>query len=222
MRFGNKRASLVAIAVTVLTGTVACSSSSKPALTIDQVSTQLLTAKDEPGWNFEPLEDARSAPDVRDTVTSGGSGCQTFLDAHDLSSTRYGTTDTVTRTFTHTSGNDNLLDHVAVMPSKAKAAALMSDLSSGLKDCKSYASTGFASTITVEADAGAPAGHVIFTTSAISGADTLVITTDMVQVGEEVVVISYLGNSTDNSATMQQTVSHASEVQAARLKAAQG
>lgn len=222
MRFGTKHASLVAIAATVLTGTAACGSSPKPALTVDQVSTQLLTTKDVPGWNFEPLEDSRSAPDVRDTVTSGGSGCQTFVDAYDLSSTKYGTTDIVIRTFTHIGDSAELVDHVAVMPSKAKAAAVMSDLTSGLKDCKSYNSTGFAGTETVAVNAGAPAGHVVVTTSTTSGAHTLMITDDIVQVGEEVVVITYLGTARDDSTTMQPTVSHASEAQAARLKAAQG
>ena len=72
------------------------------------------------------------------------------------------------------------------------------------------------------ADEGAPADHVVFTTSATSGADTVVITTDAIQVGEEVVMISYVGGATNDSASVQQTVSHASEVQAARLKAAQG
>jgi hypothetical protein len=222
VRFGIKYVSSVAVATAVLAGTAACGGSSKPALTADQVNAQLLTAKDEPGWNFDPDADQRSTPDRPETVTSGGSACQTFLDAGDLLSTKYGTTDDILRTFPAPSGPQNLLDDVAVMPSKAKAAALMSDLATGLKGCTSYVTTGTNGATTVRADAGAPAGHVAFTMTATIRGDITVVTSDTIQVGEEVVTISYLGGAADDSAKVWQTVSHASEVQAARLKAAQG
>ncbi|MFD0632709.1 hypothetical protein ACFQ9X_15040 [Catenulispora yoronensis] len=191
-------------------------------MTADQVNAQLLTAKDEPEWSFNAESDQTGTPYTTTSLKSGGSACQQFLDADSTMFGKYGTTDRVTRTFLQPSGSNMLLDEVAVMPSKAKAAAMVADLTSGLKDCKSFVVTDNDSATMVTANTGAPAGHVVYTSSSADSTYSTMIITDAVQVGADVVMITYTGSTTDDPAKAQQVVTHAAEVQAAHLKAAQG
>lgn len=236
MRFGITYVSIAAVATVVLAaGACGGSGSGKKsgsgaALTADQVSGLLLTDKDEPGWQFSASSDEKDTRDYPATLSAGGTACQSLEDAQNVLSTKYGTTVDVLRTLLQSTGTGSgtLWDDVAVLPSSAKAAAVMSDLAAAVKGCQSFSEPGGSSTssFVLSADPRIPgAGNVAFTTYSTGGSDATMDITDMVQVGAEVVRIALGGQATHDSATLQQlaaTVSHAADVQVSRLKAAQG
>ena len=197
-------------------------------LTTAQISAILLTGNDDPGYTFDASKDGTSVTDTQDVVTSGGSVCQTFVDAENGLSTKYGTTAEVDRELTKTAEGHVIEDSVLAMPSAAKALAMTTDLSTSLKGCKSLSVTISDSPGSMQLSAipqltkNGQAGYVNYLTV---GGKTVLMTADVVQVGSAVSVVALIGPMTsDNTALAQMgaTMGHLSDIQVARLKKAQG
>ncbi len=240
MRIGIKYGSAVAVTAAAVLLAAACGASGKGAsaassgnghsaagLTDDQVESLLLTDKDQPGYYFDASLDVKQTTDSPALVTAGGSECQSFRDAENALSTKYGTTVYAMRVLTENSGADMIQDAVMVMPSTEKASALMSDLTAGLKGCKAFTETQqnqpVPITLTAISQMVGP-DHVGYTTSSGTQGDTLVTATYVVRVGPAVVSImeadiaKYAVPLPQASATLVRL----SDVQVGRLKSAEG
>jgi hypothetical protein len=194
------------------------------ALTTDQISKILLTGKDDPGYTYDASKDSTSTTDTPDVVSSGGSACQTFVDAQNGLSTKYGTTAEVDRELTKSAQGHVIEDSIMAMPSADKARAMISDLNSSLKSCKNLSATidGSPGTMAptpipqlVKAD---QAGYVNYLTI---GGKTVLVTADVVQVGSAVSIVALIGPVTNDKAELEQmgaTMGHLSDIQVGRLK----
>ena len=233
MRFGIRHVSVAAVATAVLAagacGGSGSGSGSAKKLTADQISSLLLTDKDQPGWQFSADSDDKTTTDYPVTLPGAGSACESIDNAENVLSTKYGTTVNVLRTLLDPTGSGSgmLYDDVAVLPSSAKAAAVISDLAAALKGCQSYTDGKGDSSFLVTVNANSPVpstGHVSFTDYMTGGSHNAMDITDMVQVGDAVVRIAFVGTATHDTAALQQlaaTVSRLSEAQISRLKAAE-
>ncbi|ACU77589.1 hypothetical protein Caci_8774 [Catenulispora acidiphila DSM 44928] len=198
------------------------------SLTTDQISANLLTDKDDPGYTYDASEDGTSVTDTQDVVSSGGGACQTFVDAENGLSTKYGTTAEVDRELTKSAEGHVIEDSVLAMPSPDKALAMVSDLSGSLQSCKklSVAISGKPGSMELSAIPQlmkhGQAGYLNYLTV---GGKTVLLTADLVQVGSAVSVVVLLGPVTNDKTELGQmgsTMGHLSDLQVARLKKAQG
>lgn len=206
----------------------ASSGGSGGALTTDQISKLMLTDKDDPGYTYDASKDNTSVTDTPDVVSSGGSACQTFADAQNGLTTKYGTTAEVDRELTKSAAGHVIEDSIMVMPSPDKAQAMVSDLNSSLKGCKNLTATidgspgTMAPTAIPQLTKANQAGYVDYLTV---GGKTVLVTADVTQVGSAVSVIALIGPVTSDKTALAQmgaTMGHLSDIQVARLKQAQG
>ena len=198
------------------------------SLTTDQISANLLTDKDDPGYTYDASEDGTSVTDTQDVVSNGGSVCQTFVDAEDGLSTKYGTAAEVDRELTKSAEGHVIEDSVLAMPSPDKALAMISDMSGSLQSCKklSVAISGKPGSMELsvipQLMKHGQAGYINYLTV---GGKTVLMTADLVQVGSAVSVVALLGPVTNDKTALGQmgaTMGHLSDLQVARLKKAQG
>ncbi|MEY9925717.1 hypothetical protein ABH926_000337 [Catenulispora sp. GP43] len=199
------------------------------ALTAAQLGKLLLTSQDAAGFTYDASQDGTSVTSTQDVVTTGGSACQTFVDAQEALSTKYGTTAEVDRQLTKANDSHVVESSVMAFPSAAKAAAMVSDLTVGLKGCKNLAVNQNGSAVTMapsvipELVKSGQAGYIDYMTAA---GNTELMAADLVQVGTVVSVVAFLGPVTNDPAALQQMggtqLAHLSDVQVGRLKAAQG
>ena len=211
----------------------ASSSSSNAAsgstLTTDQISKLLLTDKDQAGYTFDASQDSTATTNAQDMVSTGGTACQTFVDAQEALSTKYGTTAEIDRQLTKTDGH-TIEDSVMTFPSAAKAAAVIADLTTGLKSCKNLTVTqSGGGAVSMEPSAIpelAKTGQAGYVNYLIAGGKTELMAAELVHVGSTVSVVALIGPATTDPAALQQmsgkTLSQLSDVQAGRLKTAQG
>ncbi|MBS2546495.1 sensor domain-containing protein [Catenulispora sp. NL8] len=206
-------------------------SASGSTLTTDVISKQiLLTGKDEAGYTFDPSQDSKATTNVQDVVATGGSACQVFVDAQEALVPKYGTTAEVDRELTKAGDGHSIEDSVMTFPSAAKASALITDLAAGLKGCQSLSVpqqgggsvTMSPSAIPELAKAG-QAGYIDYLTA--DGKAELM-AAELVAVGTAVSVVAIIGPVSTDPTVLKQMggtlLSHLSDVQAGRLKSAQG
>lgn len=198
------------------------------ALTSDQISALLLTDKDNPGYTFDASQDSTSTTDTQDQVTAGGSACQTFVDAQDGLSTKYGTTTEVDRQLTKATQHHVIQDSVLAFPSPDKAAAMVADANGALQSCKSLAVPidGSPSSMTLavipQLTHGGQLAYINYVT--VEG-KTVLMATELVNTGQAVSVVALDSPVTSDKATLEQmgaTLAHLSDLQVGRLKKAQG
>ena len=200
-------------------------------LTTDEISNQiLLTGNDEAGYTFDPTQDSKATTNTQDVVATGGSACQTFVDAQEALSPKYGTTAEVDRELTKAGDGHSIEDSVMTFPSAAEASALITDLAAGLKGCQSLSVpqqgggsvTMSPSAIPELAKAG-QAGYIDYLTA--DGKAELM-AAELVAVGTAVSVVAIIGPVSTDPTVLKQMggtlLSHLSDVQAGRLKSAQG
>ncbi|ACU72893.1 hypothetical protein Caci_4025 [Catenulispora acidiphila DSM 44928] len=234
MHIGIKYVSAVAVTAAAVLVVTACGGSGKSnghsaaALTDDQVESLLLTDKDQPGYNFDASEDVRSTTDTPALVTTGDSACQSFRDAENALSTKYGTTVDLRRVLNSAHGVTMIQDAVEVMPSADKASALMADLTAGLKGCKTFTETEenepTPTTLTAIPQMVGD-DRVGYVTRASVQSDTEVDTTYVVRVGPVVVLMLETGTVNLGIVPLPQaseTLLRLSDLQVARLKSAAG
>lgn len=243
MRTGTTGVAIAVLAASVLT-TAACGGTAKkaapppastPTVTTPptaapaiQLSKLLLTGQDAAGFTFDAVQDGSSVTSVQDAVTTGGSACQTFVDAQKALSTKYGTTAEVDRRLTKANDGHVIESSVLAFPSAAKASAMLSDLTAGLKECKNLAVNQDSAAVTMapsvipELVKNGQAGYIDYLTAA---GHTELMAADLVQVGTMVSVVAFLGPVTNDPAALQQMggtqLAHLSDIQVGRLKAAQ-
>ena len=210
------------------TSSAASGGASGSTLSADQISKILLTDKDDPGYTYDASQDDATTTSAQDVVKSGGAACQTFVDAEDGLTTKYGTTAEVNRQLHKTSAGHVIQDSVLALPSSDKAQALITDLTAGLQGCKNLSMTFSGSTGTM-APAPVPqlmkqgqAGYINYLTV---GGKTVLMAALLVHVGTAVSVVVLVGPVTNDKTALQQmgaTLAHLSDIQVGRLKAAQG
>ncbi|MBS2550215.1 sensor domain-containing protein [Catenulispora sp. NL8] len=241
MRIRIKYGSAVAVTTAAVLLVAACGASGKSAstaspgsghsaaaLTDDQVDSLLLTDKDQPGYYFDASLDVKSTTDSPALVTAGGSECQSFRDAENALSTKYGTTVDTLRILTANDGPGMIQDAVQVMPSTGKASALMSDLTAGLKGCRAFTETEQNQPVPITLTAISQmvgADRVGYTTNANVQGSTLVTATYVVRVGPAVVSIMEVETAKNGVIPQPQaeaTLVRLSDVQVGRLKSAEG
>lgn len=197
-------------------------------LTTEQITQILLTDKDDPGYTYDAAKDSNTVTSTPDVVTSGGSLCQTFVDAENGLSTKYGTTAEVDRELTKTAAGHVIEDSVLAMPSAAKAAAMISDVTAGLQGCKKLSVTITGSPGSMQLSAIPQlmkTGQVGYVNYLTVGGKTVLMTADLVHVGSAVSVVALIGPVTNDKTQLQQmgaTMGHLSDIQVGRLKKAQG
>jgi len=251
MRSGTKGIAIAVLTAAVLT-TAACGGSAKKAaappptsastaapstsapsaggaLAPDQISKLLLTDKDEAGYTFDASQDGDSVTSTQDVVTTGGDVCQTFVDAEEALATKYGTTAEVDRQLTKPNDNHTIQSSVMAFPSAAKASAMITDLTAGIKGCKSLSLAQAGVTLSMQPSAipqlmkAGQAGYIDYMTA---NGKTELMAADLVQVGATVSVVAIDGPLTNDPAALQQMggtqLAHLSDVQVGRLKTAQG
>lgn len=210
------------------TGSSSGTTAGGKSLTTDQISANLLTDKDDPGYTYDASEDGTSVTDTQDVVSSGGGACQTFVDAEDGLSTKYGTAAEVDRELAKSAEGHVIEDSVLAMPSPDKALAMISDLAGSLQSCKklSVAISGKPGSMELSAIPQlmkhGQAGYINYLTV---GGKTVLMTADLVQVGSAVSVVALLGPVTNDKTELGQmgaTMGHLSDLQVARLNKAQG
>ncbi|WP_194916077.1 sensor domain-containing protein [Catenulispora rubra] len=197
-------------------------------LSADQIGKLLLTDKDDPGYTYDASQDDPTTTSTQDVVKTGGAACQTFVDAQDGLTTKYGTTAEVNRQLRKASAGHAIQDSVLALPSADKAQALIADLTTGLQGCKNLSMTLSGSSGTM-APAPIPqlmkqgqAGYINYLT--ISG-KTVLMAALLVHVGSAVSVVVLVGPVTNDKTALEQmgaTLGHLSDIQVGRLKAAQG
>ena len=199
-------------------------------LTTAQISKLLLTDKDDAGYTFNASQDSSAVTTTQDTVTTGGTPCQTFVDAEEGLSTKYGTTAEVDRQLTKPNEPIGIESSVLAFPSADKAAAMIGDLTAGLKSCKNLAITQAGNVAVVMTPSAIPeltkdgqAGYIDYMSA---GGRTELMAADLVRVGTAVSVVAFVGPISNDPAVLHrmggQQLSHLSDVQVARLKSAQG
>ena len=216
-------------AATPVTSSTTQAVASGGGLTADQISKLLLTDSDEPGYTFDASQDGRGTTDTQDMVSTGGAACQTFVDAQEALSTKYGTNAEIDRRLTKTDGH-MIEDSVMTFPSTTRAAAVISDLTTGLKGCKNLTVTqSGGGAVSMEPSAIpelAKADQAGYVNYMIAGGKTELMAAELVHVGTTVSVVALIGPATNDPAALRQmsgtTLSHLSDVQAGRLKTAQG
>jgi hypothetical protein len=186
-----------------------------------------LTDKDDPGYTYDASKDDTSTEDTPDVVTSGGSICQTLADAMGALSTKYGTTAEVDRKLTDQAKGYMIIASVSVLPSVDKASAVISDLTAGLKGCKTLSwtpqdgqpvSIAFDGAILMGKD---QAGSVAYISS---GDKTLLMAVVEARVGTAVSAIALYEPETDDTTALHQmgaTLTNLSDIQFQRLKGAE-
>jgi hypothetical protein len=236
MRTGPKGIAIAVLVASVFT-TAACGGSTKKAapastlttLTTDQIRKLLLTDKDDAGFTFDAAQDGTAVTSTQDVVTTGGSACQTFVDAQEALSTKYGTAAEVDRRLTKAGDGHAIEASVMAFPSPAKAAAMISDLTAGLQGCRNLAVNQAGGAVTMAPSAipelvkSGQAGYIDYLTA---GGTTELMAADLVQVGAAVSVVAFVGPVTNDPAALRQMggtqLAHLSDVQVGRLKNAQG
>lgn len=197
-------------------------------LTTDQIVKVLLTDKDDPGYTYDPARDDKTVAHTPEVLTAGGRACQTFVDAEEALSTKYGTTAEVDRALTNTAEAHGIHSSVAVLPTADKGLALISDLTAGLNGCKSLTMSRSDGPVTMVPTAlqtlmrDGEAGFVDYVT--IHG-NTVLMVFELVHVGTAVSEVVLVGPVTDDKTSLEQmgtTLARLSDVQVERLKAAQG
>jgi hypothetical protein len=195
-----------------------------------RISTLLLTGKDDPGYSFDATKDSTSTTDKQDAVTTGGPACQSFVDAQEALSTKYGTTAEVDRQLVDATGGHAVEDSVMVFPTAAKAASMITDLTTGLQGCKnlSVAQSGGGG-ITMQPSAipeltkDGQAGYINYLTA---GGKSELMAAELVHTGTAVSVVAFVGPVTNDPNALKQMsatlLAHLSDLQVGRLKAAQG
>ena len=203
--------------------------SSSGSLTADQLGKLLLTGTDEAGYTYDASQDGNSVTSTQDVVTAGGSACQTFVDAQEALSTKYGTTAEVDRQLTKPNDNHAIQSSVMAFPSAAKASAMITDLTAGIKGCKNLSLSQEGASVSMEPSAIpelTKAGQVGYIDYMTANGKTELMAADLVQVGTTVSVVAIDGPLTNDPAALQQMggtqLSHLSDVQVGRLKTAQG
>lgn len=203
--------------------------SSSGGLTADQISKLLLTGADEAGYAYDASQDGNSVTSTQDVVTAGGSACQTFVDAQEALSTKYGTTAEVDRQLTKPNDNHAIQSSVMVFPSAAKASAMITDLTAGIKGCKNLSLSQEGAGVSMEPSAIpelTKAGQIGYIDYMTANGKTELMAADLVQVGTAVSVVAIDGPLTNDPAALRQMggtqLSHLSDVQVGRLKIAQG
>ncbi len=200
-------------------------------LTTDEISNRiLLTGKDEAGYTFDPAQDSKATTNAQDVVATGGSACQTFVDAQEALSPKYGTTAEVDRELTKAGDGHSIEDSVMTFPSAAEASALITDLAAGLKGCQSLSvpqqgggSVTMSPSAIPELARAGQAGYIDYLTA--DGKAELM-AAELVAVGTAVSVVAIIGPVSTDPTVLKQMggtlLSHLSDVQAGRLKSAQG
>lgn len=208
--------------------TTSSSADTGATLTTDQIRGLLLTDKDDPGYVYDAAKDYTSTSDTPDAVT-GGSACQMFADATNALSTKYGTTVEAGRRLTKSADGHEIRSEVAVMPSVENAKALISDLTTGLKGCKSLSVTQGSESYSMELGVvpqlvkDDQVGYINYTSA--SGKTTVLLAVELVRVGTAVSVVGLVGPSTTDSVVLGKmglTLARLSDVQAERVKVAEG
>ena len=197
-------------------------------LTTEQITKILLTDKDDPGYTYDASRDSKRVTSTPDVVTSGGSVCQTFVDAENGLSTKYGTTAEVDRELSKVAVGHLIEDSVLAMPSSGKAGAMISDMTASLQGCKKLSATIGVHSGTMEL-AAIPqlvkSGQIGYVNHLTINGETVLMTADLVQVGSAVSLVALLGPNTSDKAALEQmgaTMGHLSDIQVGRLKKAQG
>lgn len=197
------------------------------SLTAEQIRTLLLTDTDDPGYTYDASQDDTSTKDTPDVVTSGGSICQTLADAMGALSTKYGTTVEVGRKLTDQAKGNMIISSVSVLPSIGKASAVISDLTAGLKGCKTLSwtpqdgqpvSIAFDGAILMGKD---QAGSVAYITN---GAKTLLMGIVEARVGTAISMTALYEPETQDTTALHQmgaTLTDLSDIQFQRLKGAE-
>lgn len=204
------------------------SGSSGTALSSDQLSKNMLTDKDAPGYTYDASQDDTTLSDTPDTVTSGGSACQRFVDAQNAATPKYDTSAEVSRALTKTAEQHVIQDVVMAFPSSEKAAAVVSDATTGLQGCKSLK-------LTIDGGSGTmvPAvipqlvhdGQLGYINYLTMKGKTVIMAADEVHVGQAVSIVVLVSAPTNDKPTLEKmgaTMAHLSDIQVARLKKAQG
>ena len=161
-------------------------------------------------------------------MTAGGSVCQTFVDAQDGLSTKYGTTAEVDRQLTKAAQQHVIQDSVLAFPSPDKAAAMVADANGALQSCKSLTvpidGSPSAMTLAVipQLTHGGQLAYINYVT--VKG-KTVLMATELVNTGRRSRVVALDSPVTSDKATLEQmgaTLAHLSDLQVGRLKKAQG
>ena len=197
-------------------------------LTTDQIKQILLTDKDAPGYTYDASADSTTTTDTSATVTTGGAACQTFVDAQNGLSTKYGTTAEVDRELKKTADGHVIEDSTMAFPAPDKAAAVITDLTAGLANCKSLTMNQSGSTTTMQLSPIPQLikdGQVGYVDSLTISGKTVLMAADVVHVGTGLSLVALIGPMTSDNAILQQmgsTLGHLSDLQVGRLKTAQG
>ena len=218
-----------AVSVTSTAPAASSSGGSTGTLAKDQISKLLLTDEDAAGFTFDASHDGTSVTSTQDVVTTGGSACQTFVDAQEALSTKYGTTAEADRRLTKKNDSRIIESSVVEFPSADKASALISDLTAGLKGCKNLAVNQDGGAVTMAPSAipeltkADQVGYIDYLTAA---GDTELMAAELVHVGTAVSVVAFVGPPTNDPAALRQMggtqLAHLSDLQVGRLKTAQG
>ena len=145
------------------------------------------------------------------------------------SQAKYGTTAEVDRQLTKPNDNHAIQSSVMAFPSAAKASAMITDLTAGIKGCKNLSLSQEGASVSMEPSAIpelTKAGQVGYIDYMTANGKTELMAADLVQVGTTVSVVAIDGPLTNDPAALQQMggtqLSHLSDVQVGRLKTAQG
>ncbi|GAA1986590.1 sensor domain-containing protein [Catenulispora subtropica] len=197
-------------------------------MTTDQISKLLLTDKDDPGYTYDPARDDKSVKDTPEVLTAGGSDCQTFVDAEEALSTKYGTVAQVDRALSKVAEGHGIHSSVAVLPTEEKGLTMLADLAAGLKGCKSLTLTQSDGPVTM-APSAIPAmmreGEVGFISYVTINGNTILMAFELDHVGKAVSEVVLIGPTTNDEKKLEQmgsTLGRLSDIQVERLKAAQG
>ena len=204
------------------------SSAAGTTLSTARISKILLTDKDDPGYTYDASKDDTSTTSVPDVVKTGGAACQTFVDAENGLTTKYGTVAEVNRELRKASVGHAIQASVLAMPSAERAQAMVTDVTKGLQGCKNLSMT-IAGTAGTMAPVAVPqlmkdgqAGYINYMTA---GGKTVLMAAELVHVGTAVSVVALVGPVTNDKSALEQmgaTLAHLSGIQVGRLKAAQG
>ncbi|WP_041540733.1 sensor domain-containing protein [Catenulispora acidiphila] len=210
-------------------GSVASSPAAADTAAASRLSKLLLTDADDAGYTYDASQDGTGVTSTQDVVTTGGSVCQSFVDAQEALSTKYGTTAEVDRRLTKPNDAHTIQSSAMAFPSADKAAAMIADLTAGVKGCKSLSLTQGGTTLSMQPSAIpelTKAGQVGYIDYLTAGGSTELMAADLVQVGTTVSVVAIDGPLTNDPAALQQMggtqLAHLSDVQVGRLKSAQG
>lgn len=197
------------------------------ALTIDQIRGLLLTDRDDPGYTYDASKDDTRPNDTQHAVT-GNSDCQQFADATNALTTKYGTTIQVARELGKSSAGHEIRSAVAVLPSVDSAKALVFDLTASLKGCKALTTMDGDQTLSMQIDVIPQLvkdGQVGYVSTTSAGGDSVLVAVELIRVGTAVSWVGLVGPSTSDAASLAKmgaTLSHLSDIQAARVKEAEG